>query len=457
MKDTTAARHDTAPETGPPTRRAGSTMIATRRFSRRAVATTAAWSVPAIALSVASPAYATSTPTTIEFAGTPASAASGSIVSGAQVIALGNDGADITVGLTAGFAWADGTVSPFRVVGIGPGTHRIPDFRATGSPAGGTGVHAESAGVRAWAGIGIVAGLYQPTVLGAMGIICRGPDEFRADLAVTVPRGVRPSDLYYRFYPTAETERINTKMSLVTDDIRAWYNENYAIVHVQDLGNGEERLFLSCRGNANTANVATALYQWPVRATWPDGTESVVEFPILHQHRGSDGRPVAINAWDRTTSGLPGYDKTLSSQAAWGNVVRADTLATLDGNWFHVDALASGRSAAEGNDQSSEVYYQFVHEDGTPASVTPTPKLAAIPSHSGSISVKGILLGTPDHLGRSFTLDKPGYWRLLSWPQSNNSKAGPEIAPDGVAWDPATDPGHQIGSVFWKLPETAQG
>lgn len=424
-------------------------------LSRRSVAATAAWSVPAVALSVASPAHATSPSPTIEITGTPRSVASGSIVMGATVVAAGNERAEVRVVLSAGFAWVDGVTTTLRVIGIGPGVHEVPAFTTSGAPSAASGIFAESAGANAWSPIGIVVGVYELSVLGAMGIICRGPDEFRADLSVTVPRGVRPATMEYRFYPTVVDGKIGTRLTLVEDDIRAYTTQRYAVVHVEDLGNGEERLFLSCRGDAHTENVATAGYRWPIRATWPDGTESVVEFPILHQHRGSDGRPVAINAWDYTTSGLPGYDSTLCSQAAWGNVVRADTLATLDGNWFHVDALDSGRRATDGNDETTLVYYQFVHEDGTPASVTPKPKAAVIPSHSGEISVRGVLLGAPEHLGRAFTLDKPGYWRLLSWPQSNNSRAGLGITPDGVAWNPARDPGHQIGSVFWKLPRAA--
>ncbi|WP_185276873.1 hypothetical protein [Leifsonia shinshuensis] len=429
---------------------------AVSRPSRRAVAATAAWSLPAVALTVASPAYAASQSPVLHIAGLPPTVTSGSSVTGAEVVAHGNERETITVELSAGFAWADGTASPGRAIGIGPGVHTIPPFTATtGVPGTPTGVRAESAGVRAWAPIEIGAGLYELTVLGAIGIICRGPDEFRADLAVIVPRGVRPARMEYRFFVTAATEGINMPLRLVSDDIRRSIDENYAIVHVQDLGDGLERLYLSCRGDAHTENVASAMYGWPIRATWPDGTQSVAEFPVLQQQTGSDGRPVAINAWDRTTWLLPGYDSTLSSQAAWGNVVTADTTGTLDGNHFHVDALASGRTAAEGNDETAALFYQFRHVDGTPASVTPTPRHVVIPSHSAALSVQGLLLGAPEQLGRAFTLDKPGYWRLLIWPQSSNSRADLDVSPDGVAWDPATDQGHQVGSVFWKLPATA--
>ncbi|MFE4948800.1 hypothetical protein ACFQ9V_01705 [Leifsonia sp. NPDC056665] len=413
--------------------------------------------MPAISLAVASPAYATSSAAAaLAFNGVPASASAGTSITGASISASDNPGADVTVTVSPGLAWSDGTVSPLRVIGSGPGVYLIPDVTVgTPSPGYPTGIGASSADASAWAPITVLAGVYEMTVLGAMDIIARGPDEYRADYAVIVPRGVRPAQLKYRFEPDLPTSAIGTMLKPVTGDIRKYIDQNYAIVHVQDLGNGNERLFLSCRGDAHVKPATpTATYSWPLQATWPNGTQSVVTFPILVQRRGADGRPVAINAWDKTTAGLTGYDKTLSSQAAWGNLVRANSSGTLNGNHFHVDALASGRSAVAGNDQTTEVYYQFVHEDGTPASVTPTPKRVVIPTHSADTSVKGVLLGSPDQLGTAFELDKPGYWRLLCWPQANNSKPGVGVAPAGVAWDPQSDPGHQIGSVFWKLPAT---
>jgi hypothetical protein len=290
------------------------------------------------------------------------------------------------------------------------------------------------------------------TVLGAMNVICDGPDEFRADLAVVVPKGVRPKKMEYAYYPTRPNNFLELK--LVTGDIRKYYDQQYAIQVVQDLGDGRERLFIACIGDSDVDNIATATYDWPIRATWPDGTQTTVTFPVLQQHRGDDGRPVGVNAWDHTTHGLPGADRSLSSQAGWGSVVAAGSNDTLNGYWFHADALNSGRSSHVGNDITVSAYYQWVHEDGTPASVTPTPRGVDIPNHSGYTDVRGILLGGVNQLGTSFTLDKPGYWKLLLWPQTSNSKSTVTANPDGVAWNPATDIGHQIGSAWWKIPTT---
>lgn len=426
--------------------------------SRRTVATTAAWAVPAVVVSVASPALAASGAPSLAIAGVPTSIAFGGAVTGATVTVTANGTSPVEILLPDGFVWADGTTGQLRTIGTGPGVFTIPAFTHA-SATGQASLLASSAGATATAVMTVVAAPvadYSATVLGAMNIISDGPDEFRADFSIVAPPGAFPSKLYYRWNPTG-TGAINRELFAAADnrDIRSYVDQNYKVMVQQTLsssGTRQTRWFFSVRGDSDVGNVPTATYQWPVRVVWSTGKETIVEFPVLHQHLGDDGRPVAINAWDTTTSSLPGYDKTLSSEAAWGNLVMAGSNGTLNGNWFHIDALSSWRSAAVGNDVTSSAYYQFVHEDGTPASVTPTPKLVSFPSHSGIISVGGVLLGS--QLGTSFTLDKPGYYRLLAWPQSSNSRSNVSATPAGVAWDPAVDAGHQVGSVFWKIPYT---
>ncbi|MFJ3958944.1 hypothetical protein [Arthrobacter sp. NPDC090010] len=146
------------------------------------------------------------------------------------------------------------------------------------------------------------------------------------------------------------------------------------------------------------------------------------------------------------TAGVPGYPGP-DSQTGWGNVIDAASDGLIDGNRFFVGAKTSGRTPAQGNDLTTSVYFQFVHESGAPAAITPVPRALAVPNYVNDAS--GVYLGAV--LGR-FALDRPGYWKLLIWPQSSNSSSASTATPEGVAWNPATEAGHQLGSVFYRLP-----
>jgi hypothetical protein len=298
-------------------------------------------------------------------------------------------------------------------------------------------------------------------MLGGMNFITDGPDEFRADFTIDVPIGVRPTGLYYNYYPfqTAATTPLAKLGGDNSDLVRTSVDQAYGIVHVQSLENlgpcgaGLERLYIHARGDSDVGTVPTEMNKWIIRATWGNNPDTTVTYDVLNQYRGAGtGRPVAINAWDYNTGSRPGYVGP-NSQTGWGNVVPEGTSEGLNPNLFHLDALTSGRPAAEGNDITNSVFYQFVHSDGSPASFTPSPRPVTIPSHGDYISIIGEYLGTADPaIGSSLNFDKPGYWKLLIWPQSSNSQTNNPATPEGVAWDPATDPGQQVGSVFWHLP-----
>ncbi|ALJ21350.1 hypothetical protein [Microbacterium sp. No. 7] len=422
---------------------------------RRTIVKGAAWSLPVIATAIAAPMAAATAGPIVAIAGLGPTTIVGVDVTTVVVVASGNATADIDLTLPAGFVWADGHPSLTRTIGQGAGDHPVPAFRATAAAPSAT-ITAVTSSASTTATTTVVSS-YAMQALGHMNIIADGPDEFRADFTIIVPRGVRPSKIFYNYYPT--TANATLELTKHGGDnstaVRNSVDQAYGIVHVQDLGNDVERLFIHARGDSDIGNVPTADLEWVVRATWPAHADTTLTFPLRQQYRGATGRPVAINAWDHTTSGLNGYVGP-NAQAGWGNVVDASSAGGLNPNLFHIDALVSGRTAAQGNDRTTEVYYQFVHEDGTVASITPTPRIVSIPNNTGYTNVSGVLLRWGDPaLGASIAFDKPGYWRLLVWPQSSNSSATSTATPDGVAWSPGADTGWQVGSVFWKLPASA--
>ncbi|WP_164232659.1 hypothetical protein [Microbacterium hydrocarbonoxydans] len=411
-------------------------------WSRRTVLRGAAWSVPVIAVAVATPlASASVAPSaSVRIDGLPETVVIGADVSGAMVSTDGTD--DVTVTLPEGFEWVDGggTAGIPRVIGSGPGTVAVPPFRAV-EPSSASTVVADVAGTTVAATVRAERA-YALSLLGGTTAIGDGPDEFRADFCVIVPAGVRPTRLEYAFYPLTASGW--TRLAPVAD-VQSSIGEAYGVAHVQDVGSGFERLWISARGDADVPNAPHGSHTWPVRATWPDGSRTQLDMPFTLVHFGDDGRPLAINAWDTVTARVPGYPGP-NSQTGWGNVVPAGG-ATLSGDRFFVGAKTSGRSAAIGNDLTTEVLFQFVDESGRPASVTPTPRRLTVPNYVNDAS--GVYLGAV--LG-DFSLDHAGYWRLLVWPQTSSSAPGSAASPDGVAWNPALDQGHQVGSVFYRLP-----
>ncbi|WP_460631246.1 Ig-like domain-containing protein [Leifsonia lichenia] len=285
------------------------------------------------------------------------------------------------------------------------------------------------------------------TMLGWSEQVVNGHDEWRADFTVRVAAGAAPSKIEWNSAPNAPTTwGTLTKV----DAIQASAGNAYSIV--QTVSDGDhDLLYISARGDSSVPTVKESItYQVGLRITMADGTTTTHHAYENVGRNTSTGRPFAVQAWDTTTSSLPGYYGP-NSQTGWGNVSSADSSDPLLGVKFHVDALNSGRSADNGCDVTDSVYYQFVRGDnGAPASVTPTPELMTIANHSSGVK-GGVLV----NVGR-FTLDDPGYYKLVIWPQASSSKASAPQDCTGVSYDPAVlSESTQVGSVFWRIPATA--
>ncbi|MBH1934235.1 hypothetical protein I5Q34_07985 [Streptomyces sp. AV19] len=148
------------------------------------------------------------------------------------------------------------------------------------------------------------------------------------------------------------------------------------------------------------------------------------------------GRPFVRLPYDNNWGGSP------NSQAGFGYV--SDN-GRIPGDKFVIDLvnLRQGEQGVAGNN-SDHVYYQLVHEDGTPSHYTPEPQLQKAEGHRDSGTGRKVTLPALDL--RQFG-DKPGYYRFLVWPQALN----PDGSPSALGWDPAKhEDAFQIGSVYYR-------
>lgn len=273
-------------------------------------------------------------------------------------------------------------------------------------------------------------------------------DEWRADFTVRVPAGTVPKSVQYNASPanpaswTTLTKLANAQTSV---------GQAYSIMHTMKDGD-EDVLYIGARGDATVPAVTKSVaYPMAVRVTLANGSVVTGTHTVTNVGRNATtGVPAVVQAWDSTTSRLANYVGP-NAQVGWGNVVAENTSGELDGSRFHVDAINSGRSAANGCNVTDSVYYQFVRGDtGEAASITPTPKQIAIPNHTSG--VKGVLLAAEG----KFALDAPGYYKLMIWPQATSSSATAPQDCSLVSYNPALlSEGVQVGSVLWKAPASA--
>lgn len=422
--------------------------------ARRTLVKGALWSAPVVTMVVAAPPAAAVSDASIEWNGElTAVVRDQTTVTGAEVTATRNPGQAVIITLPTGFEWISGGSAP-ATVGTGPGTHTVPDFKAGASAPVGTVVvtattSSANGTVHAYAPIEVRADLYELAWLGGVTHITDDPDEYREDLSVIVPTGVRPDELRYSW---AIDDTVNQSTSRVTGyaNLRSSTSNVWAIVAVQDLGNGTERLWISARGDCNMPNDSTSRdLTWRTRLVWPGSTpDSVLARPAWYQKTGnSTGRLVGLNAYDGGSR--PSSHPGPNAQTAWGNTIAAGT-SVINANNFHI---AATRADSSSNMQANRAYYQFIHEDGTtwthtggtggaPVFMNPINDSAGTGSMRSSDTLLGNYLGLTSPY--SITLPKAGYWKFVIWPVRDGNTA--------ISWDPATEAGHQVGSVFWQIP-----
>lgn len=308
--------------------------------------------------------------------------------------------------------------------------------------------------------------------IGYSNVVAEIPSEFRLDFYIDVPIGVRPTSAEYHYRPTNSGDTTTLGPGSMTSNIRAALGQNWGIVATTPLSAQRERVYLHLQGDANvdygsSSRPAVLDGNWDAVFHWGGGVaDTLVSLPVQDPTLPADaGRPLAINAWNRRTD--PDYP-TSNQQSGWA-------VPSTDGTVLYsqfVMAAGSRRLVSSGGDRAPQVYYQFQNtttgSTWTHLGVNSAPQLidvgggsSASPGntspariiHSGALDLSGDRSGP--RLSRAlgldaaerFTLPEEGYWQLLVWPQAASSDGSP--VPSGVSWDPATEAGQQIGSVYY--------
>ncbi|MEU4994833.1 hypothetical protein [Streptomyces sp. NPDC021622] len=268
--------------------------------------------------------------------------------------------------------------------------------------------------------------------------------EFRYDGRIRVPVGVKIKEIKYSYTGNdrAETGATYNKRG------SGGTGEQYEIIDLTFLADSDVITF-TLRGDLNVDTdprpAYSTKYQVRVDVTLDNGEVRTAK-PEIEVLAGawskSDpelvGRPFVRLPYDSNWGGSPnGY-----SQAGFGYV--SDN-GRIPGDKFIVDLVNLRQSEPDvpGNN-SDHVYYQLIHEDGTPSHDTLTPQLLKAEGHRDSGTGRKVTLPALDlrQLG-----DKPGYYRFLVWPQATN----PDGSPSSLSWDQAKpEDAFQLGSVYYR-------
>ncbi|MFE7117922.1 hypothetical protein ACFU99_21150 [Streptomyces sp. NPDC057654] len=266
--------------------------------------------------------------------------------------------------------------------------------------------------------------------------------EFRYDGRIRVPMGVKIKEVKYSYTGNRQVDIAATEVKRG----RGGIGQEYEVIDLTFLEDADLITF-TLRGDLNVdADPRPAYgrtYQIRVDVVLGNGDVRTAN-PEIEVLAGawnrSDpekvGRPFVRLPYDNNWGGSP------NSQAGFGLVADDGRIA---GDKFIID-LVNLRQGEQGvaSNSSDHVYYQLVHEDGTPSHYTPTPQVHKADGHRDSGTGRKVTLPALDlrQLG-----DKPGYYRFLVWPQSAN----PDNSPSNLRWDEAKpEDAFQLGSVYYR-------
>ncbi|MFJ9597912.1 hypothetical protein ACIRS3_34850 [Streptomyces virginiae] len=271
--------------------------------------------------------------------------------------------------------------------------------------------------------------------------------EFRYDGRIRVPMGVKIKQVKYSSTGNGQADK-------TAGEVRRGQGgdgEQYEVIDLTFLDNADLITF-TLRGDldvdADPRPAYSRMYQIRVDVILDNGevrTAAPQVEVLAAVWKSGDGekvgRPFVRLPYDSHWGGTP------NSQAGFGYV--ADS-GRIPGDKFIID-LVNLRQGEQGvpSSHSDHVYYQLVHEDGTPSHYTPTPQLQKAEGHKDGRKDLKVTLPEIDlrQLG-----DKPGYYRFLVWPQS----ADPDGGASSLRWDEANpEDAFQLGSVYYRYKAPA--
>jgi hypothetical protein len=267
--------------------------------------------------------------------------------------------------------------------------------------------------------------------------------EFRYDGRIRVPAGVKISKVEYAYYGQDSKDYITAN---VVPRGQMGIDQEYEVVDLTFLEDSDVITF-TLRGDLNVDAAPeqgqySRTYQLGVRISLNDGTTRTTHVPVevLWPHydagKGYAGRPFVRLPYDTGWGGKP------NSQAGFGYVSDNGYIAEK----FIID-LVNPRQGKDNlaSNYSDHVYYQLVHEDGTPSHLTPAPAKLNVKGHAdGGTGNKHIL----EAVNLRDAGDKTGYYRFLVWPQSIDSASGKTSI---LSWDRnKLEDAFQIGSVYYR-------
>ncbi|MFD8818208.1 hypothetical protein ACFV23_43655, partial [Streptomyces sp. NPDC059627] len=266
--------------------------------------------------------------------------------------------------------------------------------------------------------------------------------EFRYDGRIRVPVGMKIKQIKYSYYGNgnADTAAGEVKRG------RGGMDQEFEVIDLTFLDDSDVITF-TLRGDLNVdadpRPAYSRTYQIRVDVTLDNGDVRTANPQVEVLASAWDksnpkkvGRPFVRLPYDTAWGGSP------NSQAGFGYVCDD---GRIPGDKFIIDLVNLREGVADvDSNHSDSVYYQLVHEDGTPSKYTPTPQVHKAEGHQGSGVEHKVTLPPIDlrKLG-----DKPGYYRFLVWPQSSN----PDGGVSDICWNPEVmEDAFQLGSVYYR-------
>ncbi|MEU3662515.1 hypothetical protein AB0E77_22630 [Streptomyces sp. NPDC032940] len=271
--------------------------------------------------------------------------------------------------------------------------------------------------------------------------------EFRYDGRIRVPAGVKISKVEYAYYGRDDKNYIT---AVVVPRGQMGINQEYEIVDLTFLEDSDVITF-TLRGDLNVDAAPekgqySRTYQLGVRLSLNDGTTRTTHVPVevLWPHYNADqgyaGRPFVRLPYDTGWGGTP------NSQAGFGYVSDNGYVAEK----LIVDLVNPRQGIKDvASNYSDHVYWQLLHEDGTPSHLTPDPVKLNVKGHQGGGTGDKKIL---EALNLRDAGDKPGYYRFLVWPQSIDTASGKTSI---LSWDRnKLEDAFQIGSIYYRYTAT---